>query len=141
MIKQKWVKKLIYFTKCPHCLKKFESEYHYLFKKLYDFNSDGEIESVYHVPNIARKVLETFLMFRVPNSLNKHRKLELLKTYFNENKLTSINKFTNNNSHITGKGFDPSLVPECEKNVKYLMELIETTFPDHYKILVETIQE
>ncbi len=120
-------------------LKNYESEYHYLFKKLYDFKSTGEIESVYHIPNIARKVLDTFLMFRVPNSLNKHKKLDLLKSVFDEKKLTSLNKFTNDNSHITGKGFDPSLIPECEKNVRYLMELIETTFPEHYKILLETL--
>ena len=27
MIKTKWVKKLIYFTECPYCKKKFESEF------------------------------------------------------------------------------------------------------------------
>lgn len=120
-------------------LQEHESEYHYLFKRLYTFQSDGTIESVYHVPNTARKLLETFLMFRVPNNANLYKKMEALKPHFDENKLTAIYKFTNDQSHITGKGFDPSLVAETQKNVKYLLEMIEAVFPEHYKILVASI--
>lgn len=120
-------------------LHKHESEYHYLFKLLYTFQSDGTIESAYHVPNIARKVLDTFLMFRVPNGERSYTKMETLKPHFDENKLTAIYKFTNDQSHITGKGFDPSLVAETQKNVKFLLEMINAVFPEHYKILVESI--
>lgn len=120
-------------------LQKHESEYHYLFKRLHTFQSDGTIESVYDVPNIARKVLDTFLMFRVPNADNTFEKLEALKPYFDQNKLTAIYKFTNDQSHITGKGFDPSLVAETQKNVKHLLEMIKAVFPEHYKILVASI--
>ena len=120
-------------------LEKHESEYHYLFKRLYTFEDDGTLESVYDVPNIARKVLDTFLMFRVPSSETNYLKLESLKPYCDPNKLTAIYKFTNDQSHITGKGFDPSLVGETQKNVKYLLEMIQAVFPEHYKILVESI--
>lgn len=120
-------------------LQKHESEYHYLFKRLYTFQSDGTIESVYNVPNIARKVLDTFLMFRVPSGDNPFEKLETLKPNFDENKLTAIYKFTNDQSHITGKGFDPSLVAETQKNVKHLLEMIKAVFPEHYEILVASI--
>lgn len=116
-------------------LQEYESEYHYLFNLIYKFQSDGTIASVYHMPNIARKVLDTFLMFRVPNNDSTYEKLEYLKPLFDENKITAIYKFTNDQSHITGKGFDPSLVPETQKVVKYLLEFIEATFPDHYNIL------
>ncbi|MDQ5953198.1 MAG: hypothetical protein QG551_426, partial [Patescibacteria group bacterium] len=116
-------------------LQNFESEYNYLFKLLHEFQTDGTIASVYHMPNISRKVLETFLMFRVPNSNNIYDKLEYLKPLFDEMKITAIYKFTNDQSHITGKGFDPSLIPETQKVVKYLLEFIEVTFPDHYKVL------
>lgn len=120
-------------------LKEHESEYHYLFKFLRTFKDDGTIESVYNVPNIARKVLDTFLMFRVPNSESNFAKMELLKPLFDPNKLTAIYKFTNDQSHITGKGFDPSLVAETQKNTEYLLEMIEAVFPEHYKILVASI--
>ena len=96
-------------------LREHESEYHYLFKLLHTFQSDGTIESVYNVPNIARKVLDTFLMFRVPSSESNFLKMEALKPFFDENKLTAIYKFANHESHITGKGFDPSLVAETQK--------------------------
>ncbi len=121
-------------------LQDHESEYHFLFKLLYTFKSDGTIMSVYHMPNIARKTLETFLMFRVPSNESPFKKLDSLKDKFDPNKLTAIYKFTNDQSHITGKGLDPSLVQETQKNVKYLLELIETTFPEHYSILERSIQ-
>lgn len=119
----------------------YESEYHYLFKILNEFQSDGTIAQAYPIPNIARKVLETFLLFRMPCGGGTYRKLEKIKktTNFDNNKITAIYKFTNDQSHITGSGFDPALVPETQKNVRYLLEMIETIFPEHYKILKESI--
>lgn len=115
-------------------LRKHESEYHYLFKLLYKFETDGSIASVYHIPNIARKVLDTFLMFRVPTTGEpSYKKMERLT--FDENKKTAIYEFTNKQSHITGDGFDPCLVPEAQKNVQYLLEMMKEVFPEHYQIL------
>lgn len=125
-------------SKLDPLLIEHESEYHYLFKKLYQFQSDGTIESVYSIPNLARKVLETFLMFRVPNNKSRYEKLSGLS--FDENKKTAIYKFVNDQSHITGKGFDPSLVPETQNNVKYLLEMMKSVFEEHYKILEESIK-
>jgi wobble nucleotide-excising tRNase len=116
-------------------LKDHESEYHYLFKILYTFKDDGSIANVYPIPNIARKVLDTFLMFRVPNGDKPYKKME--KIPFDEIKKTAIFKFTNDQSHITGDGFDPSLVPETQKNVQYLLEMMKSVFPEHYDILEE----
>jgi wobble nucleotide-excising tRNase len=118
-------------------LQDHESEYHYLFKCLYNFKSDGTILNVYHIPNIARKVLDTFLMFRVPNSTSGYEKMTTLT--FDENKKTAIYKFTNDQSHITGAGFDPSLIAETQNNVKALLEMMEAVFPEHYTILVQSI--
>ena len=126
-------------AKLDNLLCEHESEYHYLFKILYKYKSDGTIESAYHIPNVARKVLDTFLMFRVPNSKKNYHKLEELKPYFDENKLSAIYKFTNDQSHITGKGFDPALVLETQKNVEYLLEMIESVFPDHYRIITTSM--
>lgn len=130
-----------YLDKMDKELCEYESEYHYLFKILKDFESDGSIGQAYPIPNIARKVLDTFLLFRVPCGGSTYSKLEKMKetTSFDENKLTAIYKFTNDQSHITGSGFDPSLVPETQKNVKYILEMIEAIFPEHYKILQESI--
>ncbi|MFS2108400.1 AAA family ATPase [Sphingomonas sp. Sphisp140] len=106
------------------------TEYHYLFKVLYTFKSDGTILGCYHVPNIARKVLETFLDFHVPSSKSLYMKLE--ETGFDPHKKTAIYKFANDLSHHTGKSFDPALVAEAQKNTTYLLEMIEAVAPLHY---------
>lgn len=97
---------------------------------LYTFKSDGTILGCYHVPNIARKVLETFLDFHVPSSKSLYMKLE--ETGFDPHKKTAIYKFANDLSHHTGKSFDPALVAEAQKNTVYLLEMIETVAPLHY---------
>jgi wobble nucleotide-excising tRNase len=107
------------------------TEYHYLFKLLHSFKSDGTILSCYHIPNVARKVLETFLEFHVPSNESLYKKLEA--TAFDENKKTAIYKFANDLSHRTGKGFDPALVAETQKNAAYLLEMIKAVTPLHYQ--------
>lgn len=143
MIKNCYVNNIrcAYLDKMDKELCEYESEYHYLFKILNEFKSDGTIAQAYPIPNIARKVLDTFLLFRVPSGSGNYNKLEKIRntTKFDANKLTAIYKFTNDQSHITGSGFNPALVPETQKNVKYLLDMIEEVFPEHYKILRESI--
>lgn len=107
------------------------TEYHFLFKVLYTFKSDGTIMGCYHVPNIARKVLETFLDFHVPSSKSLYQKLN--ETDFDPHKKTAIYKFANDLSHHTGKSFDPSLVSEAQKSTAYLLEMIKEVAPLHYE--------
>ncbi len=106
------------------------SEYHYLFKILHTFESDGTIQGCYHVPNVARKVLETFLEFYAPSNKNLYQKLD--EVDFDPLKKTAINKFANDLSHFTGKSFDPAIVGETQKNVGYLLEMIKAVSPTHY---------
>lgn len=119
-------------------LAKYESEYHYLFKRLREMQAeqDGTIMRAYPVPNIARKVWDTFLMFRVPNGETEYKKMEQLKKDgFSAQKLDAIYKFTNNQSHITGAGFDPALVPETQKVLGELFEMMKEIAPEHFEIL------
>ena len=120
-------------------LQKYESEYHYLFNMIYNYQSDGTIANAYKMPNIARKVLDNFLMFRIPSSESTYKRLERLN--FDTQKKAAIYKFVNDQSHITGSGFDPALVPETQKNIGYLLELMQSTFPDHYTILEESLSQ
>ena len=76
------------------------------------------------------KVLETFLDFHVPSKGSLYGKLD--KVAFDDHKKTAINKFANDLSHHTGKGFDPALVAESQKNTKYLLEMIKAVAPLHY---------
>jgi hypothetical protein len=67
---------------------------------------DDSIAKAYPVPNVARKVWDTFLTFRVPNGKGQYKKIEELKEAgFDGQKLDAIYKFVNDQSHITGAGF------------------------------------
>lgn len=110
------------------------TEYHFLFKTLAKFKGDGTIAECYHIPNVTRKVLETFLDFFVPGKNSLYVKLS--QVAFDENKKTAIYKYANDNSHFTGQGFEPSLVQESQKNVTYLLEMIKALAPQHYDGMV-----
>ena len=108
-----------YLDKMDKELCEYESEYHYLFKLLKQLRDeqDGSIAKAYPIPNVARKVWDTFLMFSVPNGKSQYKKMdELKKAGFDEQKLDAVYKFTNDQSHITGAGFNPALVPETKKS-------------------------
>jgi wobble nucleotide-excising tRNase len=140
MIKNEFPKdaRCAYIDKMDKELCNYESEYHYLFKLLKQLRNDQDnsISKAYSVPNIARKVWETFLMFRVPNGGNFYKKMDELKAAgYDEQKLDAIYKFTNNQSHITGGGFDPALVPETKKVINELFEMMEKISPDHFSII------
>jgi len=109
----------------------YPTEYCYLFKVLHGFKSDGTILASYHIPNVARKVLETFLEFHMPHPKGLYEKLDAVS--FDRHKKTAIFKFANDLSHRTGKGFDPALVAETQKNVISLLEMIKTVAPVHYE--------
>jgi len=114
------------------------TEYQFLFKILYGFRSDGTIQSSYHIPNVARKVLETFLEFHIPSNDSVYQKMESVS--FDAQKKNAIYKFANDLSHATGKGFDPALVTETQKSVGYLLEMIKAVAPLHFDGLAKLSQ-
>ncbi len=131
-------RRIAVFDKLDELLQNYHSEYQYLFSLLYNFKSDGTINNVYHMPNIARKVLDNFLDIMIPDISSPHKKLTHIK--FDENKKTAIYKFTNDQSHITGKGFDPSLPSEAQNVISYLLEMMKAVFPTHYQVLEDSVK-
>lgn len=119
-------------------LRHYETEYLWLFKKLKQMREeqDGTITAAYPVPNMARKLWDSFLMFRVPTAGTPHHRMELLKEEgCDAQKLDAVYKFTNDQSHITGSGFDPALVPETMNALTAIFDLMKECAPDHYRIL------
>lgn len=113
-----------------------KNEYTYLFKILKEFESDGTVAKAYPIPNIARKILETFLEQHSTGG-SFYKKLENLK--YDETKKGALYRYTNDLSHPTLSGLDPALVGETQTNVKHLLEMIDTVAPVHYKALTDTI--
>ena len=112
------------------------NEYTYLFKVLTEFKSDGTVSNAYPIPNIARKVLETFLEHHSTGN-SFYEKLENLK--YDEIRKAALYKYTNDLSHPTLSGLDPALVGETQTNVKHLLEMIEDLAPVHHKALTQSI--
>lgn len=123
-------------------LKSYETEYLFLFKTLWKIKNeqDGSIAAVYPVPNMARKLWESFLMFRVPIGSNTYSRMEVLKNEgFDHQKLDAIYKYTNDQSHISGAGLDPALVPETEKALEAIFDTMEKAAPQHFKLLEQDL--
>lgn len=60
-------------------LREHDSEYHFLFQKVLQFEADGlNSEYAFMMPNVIRRVLDVFLAFRVPKSGNNQDKLKAL---------------------------------------------------------------
>lgn len=124
-------------------LYKYDSEYHYLFsiiKKGSD--SDGEaLEYYYHFPNIARRLLESFLAFKKPQQAYDLKKA-LNTIRFDIVKKTKILRFLHANSHndfISEPEHDHSILSETPAVLKDLLDLIETVDEDHYKEMLKCV--
>ncbi|MFZ2414698.1 MAG: AAA family ATPase [Minisyncoccia bacterium] len=130
--------------KLDKLLESHETEYHYLFKLLYEFNTEADekkndLARVYNLPNIARKVLETYLMFRVPSNQGTYDKLYSSYIKFDRIKKAAIYKFSNDQSHITGDDFSPSLIQETKNNIRDLLDMIQQNSQEHYEIIVSSL--
>jgi wobble nucleotide-excising tRNase len=124
----------------------FESEYHYLFKCVYEEanqSAAASLHSYYGLPNIARKLLEAFLAFRMPGHLpdSLYHKLELVQ--FDEAKKARILRFLNTYSHFDQIGdpdHDISVLSETPSILQDILRLIKTTDRSHYDGMLSLLQ-
>lgn len=84
----------------PIELRRFKSEYQFLFSLLYNFSSseDATLHEAYTSPTILRKFLETYLGFRNPAAGRWSDKLNIL--FENEVDRKEIAKFADDASHL-----------------------------------------
>ncbi len=118
-------------------LEEYESEYHYLFARIYRYFYNplpAGLENNYILPNIARRVLEAFLAFRMPQIAGDL--WEKLKNIdFDEAKKLRILRFVHTYSHadmVTDPEHDPSLLAEAPSVIKDLLELIKDQDREHF---------
>lgn len=125
-------------------LEEHESEYQYLFKRVYQEASRNdvvELEHHYGLPNVARRLLEAFLAFRFPEMSGKlYRRLE--RVSFDNAKKTRILRLLNTYSHaeaISDPGHDLSLLAETQPVLRDLLELMEAVDKEHYDGLIKAV--
>lgn len=86
----------------PDHIKRYSTEYHYLFAKIYQLHNSIESEinedMIYNFGNNLRKFLEVHLAFKYPNNKNYS---DNLKLFFTDGPTFSIiNRYTNESSHL-----------------------------------------
>ena len=124
-------------------LERYESEYHYLFARVYRSigGVDATLEDNYILPNIARRVLETFMAFRQPdNSGDLWNRLQ--QVAFDEAKKTGILRFVHTHSHRDTIGeaeHDPSILGESSAVLTDLLDLIKSEDPNHFDAMVRLV--
>lgn len=124
-------------SKLDSLLHEYESEYHYLFSLVYEAaNSEEEagLQQNYHLPNIARRLLESFLAFRQPSKSGELRQ-QLDVIDFDVAKKTRILRFLHTHSHagqISDPEYDPSILIETKQVLNDLLCLIQKDDDRHF---------
>jgi wobble nucleotide-excising tRNase len=127
----------------------YESEYHYLFSVIYraatQSVADNTLESYYCLPNIARRLLESFLAFRYPNKrvheLGEFHDIVENTTVSQEQK-TRILRFLHTHSHngqIDEPEHDISILSETHNILKDVLELIKNEDQKHYTEMMKLL--
>ena len=129
---------------CPldPLLKDYESEYHYLFARIYRAAHDPSataLEQNYVLPNMARRLLEGFLAFRQPKASGGLWS-KLNKVNFNKAKKTRILRFLNTHSHsdfIGESDHDPSLLAEAASVLQDILDFMKDQDAKHFEAMVK----
>ena len=125
-------------------LEEYESEYHYLFARLYrerSVASGTTLEHLYDLPNVARRLLESFLAFRRPQ-VSRDLWTKLQDSDFDQSRKTRIIRFVNAHSHTDGISepeHDLSLLGEARSVLDDILEFMEFEDPGHYEAMVEVV--
>lgn len=126
-------------------LEQFESEYHYLFARIYraaEGTTPLGLDENYVLPNMARRVLETFLAFRQPgNSGELWQKMQ--NADYDEAKKVRIIRLLHTHSHgdvIGEPEHDPSVLGEAGSVLKDLLDFIAAQDTGHYEAMVQLVK-
>ncbi|WP_405419478.1 AAA family ATPase [Marinobacter flavimaris] len=127
-------------------LANYESEYHYLFKQIWSVAQSTEaapLEQYYVLPNVGRRLLETFLSFKFPGG-KPALGLLMSKVEFDPAKKTRLLRFLHVHSHhdrVADPEHDLSTLSEAPQVFSDLLELMQALDEGHYKGLVASIQQ
>ncbi len=124
----------------------YESEYHYLFKLVYEASlSTGaaDLAQFYFMPNVARRVLESFLAFRKPSVTGESRLFKMLDAIsYDQTKKTKILRFLHVHSHNDSVGtpeHDASILVETPQIMADLLALIKAEDKGHHEEMMKVL--
>jgi len=121
-------------------LKRFNSEYHFLFDRLNKFieMNAPDYADFYTIGNIARRFLEIYANFKIPTTGDLKSKLDQLDTpSVTDTEKDKIYKLINVFSH----GFDPTSTiehkdkGEIQSAIRVILRTVQESDPKHYQSL------
>jgi wobble nucleotide-excising tRNase len=126
------------FSEMSKLLREYDFEYHFLFKHVVDFESQGiDYEYAYMMPHLLRRVLEVFLTFKCPGSAGLASKVDqLCSDYSLETvRMKALDRLTQVESHSDNLddlvGFSSMTLEESYEAAKALIEMMHTADPKH----------
>jgi wobble nucleotide-excising tRNase len=126
------------FSELSKLLREYDFEYHFLFKHVVDFASQGiDYDYAYMMPHLLRRVLEVFLTFKCPGSAGFASKVDqLCRDYSLETvRMKALDRLTQVESHSDNLddlvGFSSMTLEESYEAAKALIEMMHTADPKH----------
>jgi len=126
----------------PKLLRKYKSEYEFIFAQLYAFSSatTPTEHEAYTAPNLLRRFLEAYLGFRKPCVSAWHQKLDLILD--DENEREEIHKLLDDASHLQHRGRAlqlPDYISSSQSCVRRVLTGLEAKDKSHYDSLVSVV--
>lgn len=122
----------------------FESEYHYLFKQVFKASLAEPrqgLEHYYGMPNMARRLLETFLAYRIPSrSGDLYWKLNQIDGDMAAK--TRVLRFLHTYSHgdaVAQPDHDPTILAETPGVLRDMLTLIRASDPIHHDEMIALV--
>lgn len=129
--------------KLDRLLEKYESEYHFLFSRVYgaSVTEDGTtMDLLYEAPNIARRVLEAFLSFRLPGQrgglASKVQSLRSTPEAIKTRVLRFLHTYSHN-ANWDAPSHDPSILGEGKDVMKAVIDLMMAEDTQHTRDMIE----
>lgn len=129
----------------PETLRKYNSEYHYLFDLVYSFYKKPE-EFRYLIglmPNIVRRLLETYSSFRIPNTaMNLYQRLERLIPEDEESR-NQIYSYANHGSHSDSMGYGRDFPQSSESYevVAKVLDVLKSNDDLHFEGMMALLED
>lgn len=139
-------------VKLDETLRKYKSEYHFLFSLLKKFQlSDPSYADFYTIGNVSRRFFDIFADFKVPDSRDQRQKMEFIvneaNTNLSGNDIISeqdwlkafklINEFSHN--HDPMSTIEHKDKTESGKAIEILLDIVKKADEKHYQILESSI--
>ncbi|MCA6079313.1 MAG: AAA family ATPase [Endomicrobium sp.] len=128
-------------TESDGLIKKYKSEYVYLFSLINEFHNEPKdtFKYLYYLPNVLRRFVETYLKFKHLSHKNIMESIKILIP--DKIKCERVKKFMNSHSHGSINLIAFLDLSECAYIVNIIIEAVKENDKTHYDSLVEAVKD